>query len=214
VIEPGSTFHGIRLTETDETNSELLQNNPGTVGFTMSFYGAKTGSISWAEVFVNSAHHEFGDATDSAQCPQGRVFDLQAVLVHEIGHALGFAMSSDPASVLYGPPGPCDATHRTLGDDDRLAVCSVYPTGQPLKPCSAPPPGSDAAPDLCTVDDNGPFPIAKNRGCGCTTAGSQSDSPPLLILGVAYFVIWSRIAQRSGIRRRSSSPCGVPLVRT
>jgi hypothetical protein len=119
--------------------------------------GAVTGStviIDEADIEINAAAFSF--ARDPSSDP--RALDLQAVLVHEIGHALGFAdncraRSSSartdhrgrplpdcrkaPADVLRSvmfPAAKLDDTgksrngKRTLSRDDIAGVCASYPS--------------------------------------------------------------------------------------
>jgi MYXO-CTERM domain-containing protein len=74
-------------------------------------------------------------------------YDLQAVLTHEVGHYLGLDHSQQPGAIMH--PNYCENQHpcqkstdelRALGDDDKAAVCRLYPPSTPSAPkagCSA-----------------------------------------------------------------------------
>ncbi len=60
--------------------------------------------------------------------PDGQRVDLESILLHESGHALGLAHSLDPSAVMEATSG-IRAINRSLWPDDRSAICSAYPAG-------------------------------------------------------------------------------------
>lgn len=66
--------------------------------------------------------------------------DLQSVVTHEFGHALGLNHSSDPSAVMY-PSYGAGSIRRTLGGDDVAGMVAIYgaPGGAPTNtPTSTP----------------------------------------------------------------------------
>ncbi|MBS2018264.1 MAG: matrixin family metalloprotease [Deltaproteobacteria bacterium] len=107
-------------------------------------FGMETGTIHYADIELNSALKRF--VTDaSARTSDGlrtsndlrlvdEGVDLQTVVLHEVGHFIGLAHSSEPRSIMVS--GLCDGgdrcvrdvvSARRLGDDDRAAVCALFP---------------------------------------------------------------------------------------
>lgn len=90
---------------------------------------ARNGMIAGANIEVNTAQKTFRlSATDRGE------FDLESVLIHEVGHYLGLDHSSDPDSIMVtnycNGESPCSKSTdalRTLGEDDIAAVCRLYP---------------------------------------------------------------------------------------
>lgn len=88
-------------------------------------YDRITGVIADADIVLDLV----ADRTSTA--------DLYDILVHEIGHALGFDHALHPGAVMYRyhQPGP---GRRNLSADDIRAICHVYPAGQPTPACRGP----------------------------------------------------------------------------
>ncbi len=58
----------------------------------------------------------------------GSAVDLQTVAVHEFGHALGLAHSSQSSAVMYGT---YNGTKRTLTSDDTAGIRNIYSSNNP-----------------------------------------------------------------------------------
>lgn len=82
-------------------------------------------------------------------------FDVQAAVVHELGHALGLAHSADAASVM-NPSTVGQVQKRLPGPDDEAGICSLYADLVPPQPpevgdfCET---DGDCEPDLFCIDD-------------------------------------------------------------
>lgn len=108
--------------------------------------GPESGAIGEVDVELNAVNYRWDDLS----APNGA--DLQAVLTHELGHALGLAdacrmpgaqallendgrpapdcLASPPevrASVMWPLAAPNDVRRRALSAEDRRAVCALYP---------------------------------------------------------------------------------------
>jgi hypothetical protein len=100
---------------------------PGELAVTHLDRGNNSGKIVGASIEFNTSDHEFG-------LEDGAEPDLEAVMVHEIGHYLGLDHSAASGSVmatLYcDGQKPCPrsvAALRELGEDDIAGVCALYP---------------------------------------------------------------------------------------
>jgi hypothetical protein len=119
------------------------------------------GRVVDSDMELNAVHYKWADvATDGATVgmPGEKVHDLQNTLTHEFGHLIGFDHNCyDPsagrprandnmgmpvpncndatpamrAATMFNSASPLDIDKRDLTSDDVLAVCEVYPKGQP-----------------------------------------------------------------------------------
>ncbi len=92
------------------------------------------GKIHDADIHLNGVEHRF--SLDGAPGTQ----DLRSVLVHELGHALGLGHSTDPRATMNASGS--GLRWRSLEQDDRDGVCTLYPgsSGAPgcdVVPCPA-----------------------------------------------------------------------------
>ncbi len=58
--------------------------------------------------------------------PRLTEFDLESVVVHEMGHMLGLGHSAESEATMYYAVGPGDDRGRTLHQDDIDGICSLY----------------------------------------------------------------------------------------
>ncbi len=95
--------------------------DPNAVAVTVFSFKKSTGHMIDADIYINAA----GSCFDLSQ--EARCFDLQSVLTHEAGHFLGLNHnSSDEEVVMYPTAESGSLRLRTLTDDDREGIASIY----------------------------------------------------------------------------------------
>jgi MYXO-CTERM domain-containing protein len=153
--------------------------DPAALAVTSVIANRDTGAIRDADIEVNAFHHRWADLMlhpEKLDLDPG-VQDLQNTLTHEMGHLIGLDHTCFPASLEPKPltnagvaapdcggVGPevlettmfpsadaGDLGKRTLADDDRNALCEIYPVA--------------ADPNLCSPAD---------QGCNCTAGGGPA----------------------------------------
>jgi hypothetical protein len=96
-------------------------------------FGAETGRLYDADVEINSAQNEL-TVGDGAV-----VWDLESIIVHEMGHFFGLAHSCVPGATMRPSFQQGDTSLRTLTNDDALALCSAHPPGSATPSCDPTP---------------------------------------------------------------------------
>ncbi len=110
------------------------------VAITETFFSVESGEIFNADLSINAVGFRFEDVTDEVTCrvDTDPPFDLRSILIHEIGHFIGFDHESDMESTMFFSAEACETKKRSLTPDDVMGVCDVYPLGQPTNTCSPP----------------------------------------------------------------------------
>lgn len=65
------------------------------------------------------------------------VVDPASVIVHEAGHLLGLSHTSDDQVATMGHAYVPGANQKTLGLDDKLGICHLYPADKPTDECTS-----------------------------------------------------------------------------
>lgn len=142
-----------------------------------------TGAIIDADIEINAVSVAWAELTVDAPRP-GAPVDLQSMLTHELGHLIGLDHTctldgtGTPVDSLGNPVKPCDAEAfarattmypsvmkgsirlRDLADDERRAVCDIYP-----------------------------IPPRQLEGTGCSVAGRGWASPAAVLMPLVIAMI-------------------------
>lgn len=92
---------------------------PDTAGITETYHDT-AGNILRADMHLNSQY----DWTLGGALFDPSIVDVQGVITHELGHAIGLAHSRHRSATMFFSGG--DATLRSLDPDDVAAVCYIY----------------------------------------------------------------------------------------
>jgi len=153
--------------------------DPGVIAMTTVTSSNCSGRILDADIELDAANFRF-TVDDGPRCDrEGQTgcvdMDLQNTLVHEIGHLIGLDHSDDRNATMYRSASAGETNKRVLGQDDRAALCVVYPTGAGARSC-----GPAATPAQCE---------ARRQRYRTTSGCNQAGGGGLLAgLGVALFL--------------------------
>ncbi len=145
--EPFGIYFRDQSWQHDDTNE--------TIALTNVDFGAVYGDIQYVDMEINTHQYSFGLTDDDKTG-----VDLQAVIVHEVGHYIGLAHSNTGDSIMA--PRYCQSADRCngdkeaareLSDDDVDAVCALYPPSGIAGVDYAPPNGGG-----CAVGSSGSEP--------------------------------------------------------
>ena len=138
-VSPATGGDGISLITIADTTENESFNADSTTGRTRLFYDPENGEISEADISINPRPRsdEGADLQFSTDGSPG-TYDLEATFTHEIGHLLGLDHSAVLASTMQsrqafnGTFGLPALSERTLSEDDRQRVLSLYGPKQKL----------------------------------------------------------------------------------
>jgi len=147
----------------------------GVIAMTTVTSSNCSGRIVDADIEFNAASFRF-TAVDGPRCDDsgqsGCVeMDLQNTLVHEIGHMIGLDHSEDRNATMFRTASPGETSKRALAQDDREALCAVYPKGGPARTC-----GPAASPAECEARRQ-----RYHSRSGCASAGGGGGGALLAV---------------------------------
>ena len=136
-ISPADAGDGVNLLTIASTPENESFNSAATTGRTRVFFDPETGNIAEADVSINP-RPKSEDGTELQFSTDGTpgTYDLEATFTHEIGHLLGLDHSAVLSSTMQarqaynGTFGLPALTERTLSEDDRQKVLSLYGSKQ------------------------------------------------------------------------------------
>jgi Matrixin/Carboxypeptidase regulatory-like domain len=134
-VSPADAGDGISLITIATTPENEAFNSAATTARTRVFFDPETGNIAEADVSINPRpKSEDGAELQFSTDGTPGTYDLEATFTHEIGHLLGLDHSAVLSSTMQarqafnGTFGLPAMTERTLSEDDRQKVLSLYGT--------------------------------------------------------------------------------------
>ena len=87
----------------------------------IGYYSGNT--INDADVYTNTKY-KFTSSLETDGCSSE--FDINGIMVHEVGHVIGIGHSNVSGATMYPSVGPCNFNNRTLEADDIAAKNDLY----------------------------------------------------------------------------------------
>lgn len=196
VAEDPGDQKNVVLSASDPTEAqELFGNDPNFLAITLTSFSTESGEIFDADIVFNQAGSTFAVVDPSGCTPTSpnAPFDIENTLVHEVGHFYGFDHVTNDQATMFESARRCEVLKRDLAPDDRNAITTTYPAGQPTQTCRPP-----ATYNLSQGDPNNfreQCERATGDGCGCSvsTATESRSSPGV---GLALLALLAAVAVR------------------
>ena len=168
--------------------------DPFAFAVTIVWHNTTTGEIFDADMMVNdllasrfNAGGPYAECPDTG-CPEGTGVpgpaDLRSIVTHEAGHFIGIGHSDVADATMFGSTERTSVEKRTLAQDDKDAVCDIYPPGDLDQSCDAAPlcglqlnceRDQDGEPLACSTSPGNAS--CGNSGGGCSAARTNGEAP-------------------------------------
>lgn len=184
---------------------ENWDDSPAALAIAATSWGGG-GGLSDADIKFNGFHHSWAAFPNDFSGFDGRT-DISSVGAHEVGHCIGLGHSDVPGSTMWPSTGPGDVSGRSLGEDDILGACEIYPSGGEVPPPDVDPPvvpgdidfGEDCSMGRCLEEL---FCVSDGRESYC----SRACTPGSEECGDGYYC--ARLAAGDGACARGEDPEG------
>ena len=103
----------------------MLNTNGGCLAATLTgYYVSQTGDdrIYDADVYTNTAIQMYSSGESGCSSE----YDINGIMVHEVGHVIGIGHSSVSGATMYPSISACNTSARTLASDDIAARDDLY----------------------------------------------------------------------------------------
>lgn len=185
----GRNVHTVVFVERGWSTERL--HDPRALAVTYVWHDPATGEILDADMELNEETKDF-HVCATADCADvvpldSAVADLENTVTHELGHYFGIAHTPDDRlATMFAEAVPGETIKRDLADDDRMAMCAMYPPGTLPAACDSTPAGGLG------------LDCAAPSGCGCRVVGSRAGAaaPGACLAALALL-----LASRRGARR-------------
>jgi hypothetical protein len=170
------------------------------LGLTRVRFSTDTGELYDADIEVNAV-----DEPLSVGNPEANEVDLDSLLTHEVGHALGLAHSLDAEATMIAGYTKGSIGLRSLGEDDVAGICDAYPPGRASAGSCEPRHGFSS---LCGADQPSPPPDTtpddssepESKGCSVArSAGGENGGALALLAPLGWLLL-----RRQGRKRAAS----------
>lgn len=145
------------------------------IALTTTTFSTCSGEMKDSDISLNAVDFRFtvvdGPACSSSGQDGCVDTDLENTLVHEIGHVIGLDHTPDATATMYASAPPGDTQKRDLADDDRAALCAIYPAG--------------GATLTCEPIAECPSTAGSGSDAGCAAAPGVPAAPGLLLAFLA-----------------------------
>ncbi len=129
--EPGTADASAGYDSASDNHNDILfaqddwpwDNN--AVAVTLMTVDARAHTVLDADIVLNARQHRFKKL--DAEAANGPYDDLQNVLTHELGHALGLGHSARPDAAMFAQTTRGEVSKRALSPDDDDGVRALYP---------------------------------------------------------------------------------------
>ncbi|MCY2958894.1 MAG: matrixin family metalloprotease [Planctomycetota bacterium] len=156
------------------TNDNIISELAGSSGATLAFCETPIADGWRIRVYADAAIWNDGPTTPNNQ------FDLQGVICHELGHALGLGHTTVVGATMEAAVANPAVASRSIAADDIAGVQAIYGVAAAGKPIIS---GIATAPGQLTI--NGSNFSGSGNEVWFTQLGSASNGDPVKLTGVA-----------------------------